>query len=110
MSQTARIIGEVNEALAGPHVLDRDLVKRLVDLARALELGLEDACRTNLELAAMDQNVISATNALKLSCEALLRAYTQKAQIDPAAIANAVEVQIKIGAKLASDQLEPEKR
>jgi hypothetical protein len=91
---TNRIITEVEEALATPKVLDRDLIRDLVNLAKALEKGLDDTCRSNLELSGNDQKVVLATNQLKEACDALLSAYNQKVEVDDSQVIKLVEDQI----------------
>jgi hypothetical protein len=103
LPQGNRIIAEVEEALSTPKILDRDLVRNLLELAKALELGLQDACRTNLELSAMDKNVVAATNNLRDAYNGLLKAYTTRVDVDPAAVDEMVESQYILGQQMLKE-------
>ena len=100
MPSSSKLFQQVEEALADARILDRDLMRELLDLARALELALIDACRTNLELKAMDRNVATASNTLRDAIDALNAAYTSVAKIDDGELDQAVEQQIAVGRNL----------
>ena len=103
MLPSRKIINEVEEALSTPKILDRDLVSHLLQMTKALELALTDACRTNLELSAMDKNVVSATNSMKEAYNGLLKAYTTRVEINGDEIDEMVENQIILGQQMLRD-------
>jgi len=92
---TNNIINEVEEALARPKVLDRDLVRDLVTYTKAVEQALADSCRTILELEAADQGVVEGSNALRESVESLLLAFNKSVEIADAEVDDLVDEQIK---------------
>lgn len=87
---THKLILEVEEALANSRMLDRDLIRELVDLTRALETALFEACKSNLELQAMDRNIATAADKLRDATNALSQAYTQDISIDDSEVEQTV--------------------
>lgn len=92
---TTNIFAQVEDALGDPRILDRELIRELLDLSRALEATLIDVCRANMELKAMDSNVAASANALLESIDALKKSYTEQVQVDEEELARFVEAQLE---------------
>jgi hypothetical protein len=91
---STKIFEQVEDALADARILDRDLMRELLELAKTLETALLDSCRTNLEMKAADRNVVAATNKVRESLDALNTAYTAPVQIENNQVERLFELQL----------------
>lgn len=104
MPSSSKLFEQVEQALSDARVLDRDLIRDLLDLARALEIALLDACRTNLETRLMDRNVVNASNTLRDAIDNLNNAFSQSIKIDANELDNLYEAQLMLGRKYLQDK------
>ena len=104
MPSSSKLFEQVEQALSDARVLDRDMIRDLLDLSRALEIALLDACRTNLETKLMDRNVVSASNAIRDSIESLNKAFSQPIKLDPGDLETLFEAQLTLGRKYLQDK------
>ena len=104
MPSSTKLFEQIDNALGDARVLDRDMVRELLELARALEVALLDACRTNLEMRIMDRHVVTASNSLKDAIDGLNKAYTQPVKIDPNELDGLFEAQLMLGRKYLQDR------
>jgi hypothetical protein len=94
---SSKLFEQVEQALGDARVLDRDLVRELLDTAKALEVALVDACRNHLEMKAMDRNVAAASNSLRDAIDNLNKAYTSPIEIDTGELDIMFESQLMLG-------------
>jgi hypothetical protein len=101
---SSKLFEQVEQSLGDARVLDRDLIRELLETARALEIALVDACRNHLEMKAMDRNVAAASNNLRDAIDNLNKAYTSPIEIDAGELDIMFESQLMLGRNMLKDK------
>jgi hypothetical protein len=101
---STKLFEQVEDALADARILDRDLMRELLELAKSLEIALLDACRNNLEMKSADRNVAAASNELRDAVENLNKAYTGNIQVDSGDVESLFESQLTLGRNLLNEK------
>jgi hypothetical protein len=104
VTSSSKLFEQVDAALSDARILDRDLIRDLLELSRALEIALLDACRTNLETRLMDRNVVNASNSVREAIDSLNSAFAQSIKIDANELDNLFEAQLMLGRKYLQDK------